>query len=175
MAPAWEKLADDFKSHDIALVAEVDCDSPGSENVCDEFDVTSFPSLYWGDVSSPEQYEGEMDYETLSAFAKEHITKPACTVKNLGHCTEEEQALIRKLQSKEESELEEIEFNAEKELMRLQASFDEELEKLSEKYDRLVDEFNKNVEKIRNESHYKWIQQILAQSDARKAGANEEL
>lgn len=39
MAEDWEKLEDDWKDHDIALIAEVDCTSDGGQPICDDFDV----------------------------------------------------------------------------------------------------------------------------------------
>jgi thiol-disulfide isomerase/thioredoxin len=39
MAEDWEKLEEDWKDHDVALVAEVDCTSDGGQPICDDFDV----------------------------------------------------------------------------------------------------------------------------------------
>jgi hypothetical protein len=39
MADDWDRLADDFSGHDVALIAEVDCTSDEGQPVCEDFDV----------------------------------------------------------------------------------------------------------------------------------------
>jgi thiol-disulfide isomerase/thioredoxin len=39
IAPAWQKLMDDFKDHDIALVGEVDCTAPEADVICEDFKI----------------------------------------------------------------------------------------------------------------------------------------
>ena len=53
MAPAWEKLTEDWKDHGIGLVGEVDCTSPEGQPLCEKFDVEGFPTLVYGDPQSP--------------------------------------------------------------------------------------------------------------------------
>jgi thioredoxin-like negative regulator of GroEL len=76
MEEAWEKLDADWKGHAIGLIAEVNC--LDHADLCDEFDIDEVPSLLYGHPSSLDKYDGERDYESLSAFAKKTIgTKPA--------------------------------------------------------------------------------------------------
>jgi hypothetical protein len=44
MAGDWEKLAEEWKGHGIALVGEVDCTEPSSESLCERFNVEGFPT-----------------------------------------------------------------------------------------------------------------------------------
>lgn len=53
-------------------------------------------------------YEGERDYESLAAFAKENISKPICSHLNIEHCSPEETAIINDLRKKSRAELDEI-------------------------------------------------------------------
>jgi thiol-disulfide isomerase/thioredoxin len=39
MGPDWEKLMNEYKDHDIALVAEVDCTSDTGDDLCEQFNV----------------------------------------------------------------------------------------------------------------------------------------
>ena len=39
MGPDWEKLMTEYKDHDVALVAEVDCTSDTGDELCEKFNV----------------------------------------------------------------------------------------------------------------------------------------
>jgi hypothetical protein len=39
MSEDWDKLADAFASHPIALIAKVDCTSDGGQPICQDFDI----------------------------------------------------------------------------------------------------------------------------------------
>jgi thiol-disulfide isomerase/thioredoxin len=39
MGPDWEKLMTEYKDHDVALVAEVDCTSDNGDELCEKFNV----------------------------------------------------------------------------------------------------------------------------------------
>jgi len=54
MAPAWEKLADDWAGHAVAMIAEVDCTDPSGQSLCEEHGVEGFPTLMYGDPNGPE-------------------------------------------------------------------------------------------------------------------------
>jgi Thioredoxin len=54
MAPDWEKLAEDWKDHPIGMIAEVDCTEATGKPLCEDFGIEGFPTLVYGDPSSPE-------------------------------------------------------------------------------------------------------------------------
>jgi thiol-disulfide isomerase/thioredoxin len=54
MAPAWEKLADEWAGHAIGMIAEVDCTEPSGQSLCEEYGVEGFPTLMYGDPNGPE-------------------------------------------------------------------------------------------------------------------------
>jgi thioredoxin-like negative regulator of GroEL len=72
MEDAWEKMAAEWDGHEIGLVAEVNC--LDDADLCDDFDVEEVPWLVHGNAQGPERYDGERDYESLSAFAKKNIS-----------------------------------------------------------------------------------------------------
>lgn len=39
MEEDWQKLEDDWKGHEYALVAEVDCTSDGGQPICEDFEI----------------------------------------------------------------------------------------------------------------------------------------
>ena len=49
MAPDWEKLAEEWKDHEVGMVAEIDCTAPEAEALCQQFGVEGFPTLKYGD------------------------------------------------------------------------------------------------------------------------------
>merc|ERR1711971_503369 len=99
MASDWEKLTNEYKDHDVALVGEVDCTNDINDELCEEFSVDGFPTLKWGSRDAAEDYDGGRDYASMAAFAKEHITKLACSMKSLDACTDEEKKDIETVQS----------------------------------------------------------------------------
>lgn len=49
MAPDWEKLATEWESHAVGLIAEVDCTTDDGQPLCEEHNVEGFPTLMSGD------------------------------------------------------------------------------------------------------------------------------
>ena len=39
MAADWDKLADQYANHPVALIGEVDCTSDDGQPVCEDFDI----------------------------------------------------------------------------------------------------------------------------------------
>ena len=172
LEPAWEKLAADWNGHAVGLLASIDCSDPGSEVICEEFEVTSFPTLYYGDPQSPEEYNGELTYELLSLFAQDHISQPVCSVAHLEHCDAAHKELIGKLQALPKAELEAVEQDVHARVQAAQEKLDQELEVLSQQYEKSVNAFNQQVDTIRDETNFKWVQQILALADEEKHNAD---
>lgn len=164
MAGDWERLEEDWKDHEVALVAEVDCTSDGGQPLCEEglFTVDGFPTLLWGDALAAEPYDGPRDYDSLAAFAKEHISKPICSVFHIDACDDDDATLIQSLQAKSEEELEEV-VQKVTELVQLEETdFDEKVKKVQEQYDALVTDFNGKLDDVKTKYHYKWVEQIMA-------------
>lgn len=54
MASDWEKLAEEYKDHKTALVAEIDCTKDEGGMLCETLGVEGFPTLLYGDIDDPE-------------------------------------------------------------------------------------------------------------------------
>jgi thiol-disulfide isomerase/thioredoxin len=161
MAPAFEKLAADWEGHPIGLVAEVDCTGEDSEVICDEYEIADLPTIYYGDRMSPEEYDGERTYEAMSAFAKEHISQLACSVKAMENCSKDKKKLLEGLLKKPTEELTAVETEVQKRLAVAQTEYDEIIKELNVKYEGAVKNFNGVIDDIRSETNYKWVQQVL--------------
>jgi thiol-disulfide isomerase/thioredoxin len=89
MAMDFKHVAIDWKDHEIGLVAEVDCEGIDSEDICDDYEIADLPTILYGDRTYLQTYEGDHTYEAMSAFAKEQISHPACSMKHMEYCSEE--------------------------------------------------------------------------------------
>lgn len=159
MAPAWEQLAKDWDGHAVGLVAEVDCTI--AAGLCQDFEVEGYPTIYFGDPSAPELYDGGRDFDDLAEFAKENLGKSICSVYNTDACSEEQKLVIAQFEGRSLAELgaslEEIEMKAEAE----EKAFDEQVEKMQEEYEKVVAAYNVKVDEIRSESNYHLLRAVV--------------
>ena len=165
LAPDWERLADDWKDSSTGLIAQVDCTDPAAESLCDEYGVDGYPTLIYGDAYSPELYEGDRDYESLAAFAQEHLTNIPCSLRNLAACPPEIQTVIQQLRDTSRQDLLIMEQAIDAELDQAEDAYETAMEQLNDQYTTLVDNYNAQLKHIRDEKHYKWLQMVLAESD----------
>lgn len=166
MDDVWEKLAKDWEGHEIGLVAKVDCGDGNTEILCEDYDAISLPLLMYGDPDSPEFYHGEdLSYEALSAFAKEHISHPPCNVKNLQHCREDDRQALSDFLGKSREELEDIEKQVDARVSALETEFDAKIAEIQRQYAELIADFNEEIDNVRKETNYKWLQQVLLHMD----------
>jgi thiol-disulfide isomerase/thioredoxin len=104
MAMDFKLLALDWKGHEIGLVAEVNCDGINSEKICDDYEILALPTILYGDRTNMEFYEGDHTYEAMSKFAKDHISHPACSMKHMEYCSEENKQRLVELQNQTKEE-----------------------------------------------------------------------
>lgn len=166
MAPDWERLAGEWNDHDTALIAEVDCTE--EPRLCQDFEVDGYPTLYYGDPSAPETYEGGRDFESMSDFAKQNLGQTICSVFKLDSCTEAEKAVIANYETKTIEELNEELAGVEKKAEEEEAAFDEAVEKLQKQYEEMVSAYNEKVDEIREASNYKFLRAIVSKKEAEK-------
>ena len=169
MAEDWEKLAEAWKDHPTGLVAEVDCTE--EESFCQEMSIEGFPTLFYGDASAPRAYEGERDFESLSAFATENLVKRFCSVYALDACTDEEKAVFAELESKSLDELEAKLAEVEGLVNVEQESFQEKVEKLQKDYDQYMQDYKSKIEEIHVSTNYHFVQTIVKKKEHER---NEE-
>jgi len=164
----WEKVAADWEGSETGLVGEVDCtdEEGGGDLLCEEYGVESFPTVMHGDAFSPEVYEDERDYETMSEFAKKHLTQVPCNIHNMNtFCPKDTKTVLQDLMAKSREELEAMEVEIDTELAEAEVKYDEQVELINEQYEQILSEYNAKLTKIRDERHYKWLQMVLAESD----------
>lgn len=90
MAPAWSKLGAHFGDSDEILIAEVDCTA--SSDLCTRVGVDGYPTIKFvqGGYEDLDDYEGELDADTLISFAKENLKFGCTPTAKDGSCTPEQ-------------------------------------------------------------------------------------
>mmetsp|Transcript_25712 Transcript_25712/g.37632 ORF Transcript_25712/g.37632 Transcript_25712/m.37632 type:complete len:190 (+) Transcript_25712:18-587(+) len=153
MAPSWEKLGGDWEGDDIGLVADVDCDE--NPTLCESLSIAGYPTLLFGDPQAPRVYEGERDYDSMSKFAKEHLTKPTCSLHDKSRCTPEELATIERFEQMSLEELDAVLDKVENATGVIEEEFDAQVEEFQKQYEALVAKFNNKVDQMREAEHYR--------------------
>lgn len=138
MAPDWEKLAGEWESSEVGLVAEVDCTAEGKP-LCDANGVRGFPTLKHGDPQALSDYQGGRDYSSLANFATENL-KPVCSPGNIDLCDDDKKKQIEEMMAKSAEDLASMISAEEKKLDDAEATFKAEVEKLQATYQKLVEE-----------------------------------
>eukprot|EP00227_Mantoniella_beaufortii_P017789 CAMPEP_0197591044 /NCGR_PEP_ID=MMETSP1326-20131121/12621_1 /TAXON_ID=1155430 /ORGANISM="Genus nov. species nov., Strain RCC2288" /LENGTH=230 /DNA_ID=CAMNT_0043156383 /DNA_START=72 /DNA_END=764 /DNA_ORIENTATION=- len=95
LAPAWNKLGDEFAESPTILIADVDCTKEA--DLCKKYGVSGYPTLkYFTGATGAmgDAYSGGRDFDALSAWSKENLG-PSCGPENLDLCTEEQKASIK--------------------------------------------------------------------------------
>ena len=122
-----------------------------------------------------QKYEGGRDFDSLSAFAAEHLTVVYCSIKNMDTCSDEEKALIGELRSKTKEELDAVVAATTELTSEANDKYEKDIEELQATYERITEEFNAQNDKIRKESNIKWVNQILSIDFPTADGAEDEL
>ena len=130
-----EKLAADWEGHNIGLVGQVDCTSKWGKATCEMQEIFSFPTLMYGDPTNMEEYEGGQSYAELSAFAKENLPVPVCSVEHLDRCNDESKTRIQQYESMSLEELEALIDAEEAKVIAAKEGFENELERLQVMHD----------------------------------------
>jgi len=169
MAADWEKLADEWASSEVGIVAEVDCTIDTNAPICGG--VQGYPTIKYGDPSSLEDYQGGRDYDALSAFAKENL-KPVCAPSALENCTPEEKEEIEKFDKLSAEELEKAIAEIDEAAKGFEEYFEAEVDKLQQRYDELTQEVEMKTETLKKEKGYKFMKTVLA-SKGSATGSDE--
>lgn len=132
---AGEKLAADWEGHDIGLVGEVDCTSQAGKATCEMHEIFSFPTLMYGDPTNMEEYDGGRTYAELSAFAKENLPVPVCSVEHVDRCNDESKTRIQQYESMSLEELGSLIDAEEAKVIAAKEGFENVLERLQVMHD----------------------------------------
>jgi hypothetical protein len=76
MAPAWNKLGDDYADSATVIIADVDCTKDDSKDLCTKYGARGYPTVKFFNAASDklgDAYKGGRDYEALSTFVKENL------------------------------------------------------------------------------------------------------
>jgi len=138
MKPDWDRLMEDFKGSETALVADVDCTAEGEE-LCEMVGGQGYPTLKYGDPNNLEDYEGGREYEELLEFASNNLG-PTCGPDNMDLC---DSAQTEKIETIMALGLEKIVGRIENingEISAAEEFFDIEVQKLQERYEKLSED-----------------------------------
>jgi len=149
MKPTWDRLMEEFASSPTALIADVDCTAEGEE-LCTKHNIEGYPTLKYGDPSNLQDYEGEMEYEDLLAFAQENLG-PTCGPKDLDLCDEEQKAKIAALEAEGVDALEARLSKIHMGIEAAEEAFENEVQKLQDTYEGLMKELQKATKEIQGD------------------------
>lgn len=161
MASDFERLANDWAGHDIALVAEVDCTADDSEEICDRFNVDAFPTILYGDPDAPEDFQGGRDYESMSSFAKTFIDKPVCSVDKTDACSPEHKKIIESLLTKSKDDLLKEEAAALAKITAATKELEDYSDYINAQFEAKNQEISKKILALKEETNFKWVHQVL--------------
>ena len=150
MEDDWNRLATDFQNHEHTIIGQVDCTSDAGKIICEEYEIQNYPTLMYGNPWSADTYAGDRDYESLSAFAQENLSKPICSVSHPENCSEEDKKVIESLKELSKDDLEDLMFTVEEQVKAAEDDFDEQVVKIQRAYDALVQDFNTKLDSIKD-------------------------
>merc|ERR1712061_634791 len=128
-----DKLMKEYKDHESALIADVDCTADGKP-LCEEVGVQGFPTIKHGDPNNLEDYEGGRDYKALSKFAKDNLG-PSCGPANMDLCDDDKKALINKFMAMSIDDLKKAIKEKDDESAAVDTEFDEMVKGLQSSYE----------------------------------------
>jgi len=157
--PNIEEMGKDFKDDDFALFGRVNC--VAESTLCEDFDITLYPTIYFGDPLAPGHYDGEMDYESMLSFARENLSKKLCSVHNIDFCSPEQKSVIDDFKGKSRDELDDMLEEVEKQAKADEDEFNNAVLELQEQYKKLVNSYNVKIEELNQQTHYALLQSVI--------------
>merc|ERR1719453_2402830 len=102
MKPAWDQLGAEFEGSNV-LIADVDCTSDESRDLCSEYGVSGYPTIKYSNMDTEgdkgESYNGGRDFDALKKFVEDKLAK-FCDVNDPVDCSEKEANYITKMKEK---------------------------------------------------------------------------
>lgn len=148
MKPDWDKLMAEYKNHDSALIADVDCTAKGKP-LCETHGVKGFPTIKWGAPDDLQDYQGGRDFSSLQKFASENL-KPQCSPANLDLCEGDKKTQIEELMKMDMAELEKKVEEGEAKIKDAEETFQTELQKLQDSYQKLQETKDSTIETVKS-------------------------
>lgn len=147
MKPDWDALAQEYEGSQDKLIADVDCTGSG-ESLCSVHGIEGFPTLKWGDPSSLHDYEGGRDFDSLKAFAEEHL-KPQCSPSNMELCDAAKRKEIEKYMAMDPARLQLDIAEREAKLSQVDKDFEEFIQGLQKQYEEMMEKVQKEKDEIK--------------------------
>eukprot|EP00930_Biecheleria_cincta_P001565 TRINITY_DN1026_c0_g1_i1.p1 TRINITY_DN1026_c0_g1~~TRINITY_DN1026_c0_g1_i1.p1 ORF type:complete len:168 (-),score=59.39 TRINITY_DN1026_c0_g1_i1:140-643(-) len=132
---------DEFKDSKNALIADVDCTTDG-KSLCEKHKVQGYPTIKWGDPADLKDYDGGRSFDDLKKFAEENLG-PTCGPDNLDLCSEDDKAIIQKVQKMDVDELDTKVEEADATIKNIEEKAQKAVDKLESK----IGELRKKIEK----------------------------
>jgi len=100
MKPDWDKLGAEYAGSNSVVIADVDCTSDEGKPVCQDYDVTGYPTLKYFIKGEKHDYQGGRAFEQLKGFVENELAA-VCSIEDLEEsCSEKEQKYFNKMQDK---------------------------------------------------------------------------
>ena len=123
-----------------------------------------FPSLkFFSSREAAEDYNGGRDYESMAAFAKEHITVAACSVSHLEACSDDEKKAIADIQAYDDAKLEATVQTIKDAVLKEEKAFDTAVNDLQATYETMTTTHNAVLDSIKADHQFKYVSQIMKQ------------
>jgi len=148
LAPAWDKLMEEFASSTSSVVGKVDCTT--DEDLCTTYGVEGYPTIKYGDLADLKDYQGEREYEALSTFAKENLG-PVCSPKHLELCDEAQKKAITEAEAMSDADIEAKLKTQDDAIKAAEKKFEEKVEALQKQYEDLSKEKEDALALLRKE------------------------
>ena len=130
--------------------------------------------MMWGDASGAENYEGGRDYESMSIFAKEYVTKPVCNINHVEVCSPEEKSDFESVVSMSDTKLTETIQYISDSVSVEEKSFEKAVGKIQKQYEELTEEHSKKLESIKVDYKYTYFIQVLKSRGIKDPTADED-
>lgn len=129
-----KKLAEEWDSNEVGLVAAVDCTTGKGKMLCRQLHVQSFPTIMYGDPHRLKEYHGGRKYEELAEFAKQNLV-PLCSPPHLDVCDEDTRKRLEEYLALPKEEIRAGLREAENAIRNAKEKYEEEMKALQQKYE----------------------------------------
>lgn len=132
--------------------------------------------ILYGDPGSPEFYDDSQQlptYADLAALAQAHLSRPPCNVDALAHCDEATRAVLTNFLGQPRAALETLETSIDQRVADVELAFDAQITEIQQAYEELITDFTLQLQTIRQETDYKWLQQVLRRMDEEDVAAED--
>ena len=129
-----------------------------------------FPTVVWGDATATQAYNGGRDYDSLKAFADEFVTKPVCSIYNIGVCSDEEKATIEAVSAKTDEELLAVAKTVAEAEKKLEKEFDDWVEQLQNQFEEFQNAHDAKIKDLKDSNNFGIVSSLLKKRGVKRRG-----